>query len=200
MNENNDLNNNVTPVEPVQPTEPVTPAEPVAPAAPVAPATPEVTQPVEPTPVVESAPSAPVAPVEPAAPATPEVTQPVEQTTTQEAGTTTEDGLQENDKLYGVLSYLGVLSLIVLYVIKPKTEYALFHAKQGSNLFIIQLIINIFGGIVTYVLRLAHVPFAGTLVSLVSTAVWVLSLIGLIWAIQGLKKELPVINKIKIIK
>ena len=212
MNENNELNNNVTPVEPVQPTEPAQPVveeAPVVESAPVEPVAPVEAAPVEPVqPAVESAPVEPAKPepIQPvdAAPTVTEpapTTQPVEQTTTtQGEGTTTTEGSQENDKLYGVLSYLGFLSLIVLYVIKPKSDYALFHAKQGSNLFIIQLIINIFDSLVIYILRLAHIPFAGTLVSLVSTAVWILSLVGLIWAIQGVKKELPVINKIKIIK
>ena len=71
---------------------------------------------------------------------------------------------------------------------------------SNQNQTMLYSMLNIFDSLVIYILRLAHIPFAGTLVSLVSTAVWILSLVGLIWAIQGVKKELPVINKIKIIK
>ena len=105
-----------------------------------------------------------------------------------------------NEILYGVLSYLGFLSLIVLFVIKPKSDFGQFHAKQGSNLFIIELVVNVFGGIIRAILAFAGVPFIGRMIGLVSTAVWVLSIIGLIYAAQGKKYELPVVSNIKIFK
>ena len=105
-----------------------------------------------------------------------------------------------NEILYSVLSYIGFLSLIVLYVIKPKTELALFHAKQGANLFIIDLIVAFGGGVIKGVLNSMHVPVFGSVIGLVSTAIWILNIIGLIYAAQGKKYELPVISQIKIIK
>ena len=105
-----------------------------------------------------------------------------------------------NDVLFGVMSYIGFLSLIVLYLIKPKSDFAIFHAKQGANLFIIELIVNVIGGGARFALNTAHVPFAGTIISLASTAIWILSIIGIIYACQGKKEELPIISKGKIIK
>ena len=196
MNENNELNNNattpVTPVAPVEPTAPVTPVEQPS-VQPV-----EGVAPVE-TPVQSVPEGAPVLPTDNAQTTPAQPTVPVEPVTSVPQGDNTTSS-DSNDKLFGIISYLGFLSLIVLYVIKPKSDFALFHAKQGANLFIIELIISIFGSVITYVLRLAHVPFAGTLVSLASTAVWILSLIGLIYAAQGIKKELPVVSAIKIFK
>jgi uncharacterized membrane protein len=197
MNENNENLN----TQPVQPEVPVAPVEPVAPAAPqepVAPVAPAV--PVEPVaPAEQVAPVTPAEPVQPVAPQ-PEAqpVQPAAQATSQtNGGQTTTDN---NDILYGVLSYLGFLSLIVLFVIKPQSDFAQFHAKQGSNLFVIELVVNVFGGVIRWALSLSGIPFVGRLVGLVGTAVWILSIIGLVYAAQGKKYELPVISNIKIFK
>ena len=107
---------------------------------------------------------------------------------------------ESNDILYAVISYIGFLSLIVLYAIKPKSEFALFHAKQAANLFIIDIIVAFGGGIIKGVLNAMHVPVFGSVIGLVSTAIWILNIIGLIYAAQGKKYELPVVSQIKIIK
>ena len=110
------------------------------------------------------------------------------------------DAPTSNDILYAVISYIGFLSLIVLYAIKPKSEFALFHAKQAANLFIIDIIVAFGGGIIKGVLSAMHVPVFGSVIGLVSTAIWILNIIGLIYAAQGKKYELPVVSNIKIIK
>lgn len=104
------------------------------------------------------------------------------------------------DKGAAILSYLGFLSLIALYVMKPQTQFGQFHAKQGVNLFIIDMIVSVGGSIIRGILNSIGVPFVGSLIGLISTAIWVLSIVGLIWAAQGKMEKLPVVGDIKIVK
>ena len=226
---NNEPQVPVAPVEPVAPVQPIEqPAAPVAPAAPVEPVVPQApVAPVAPAapeaPQAPVAPEAPQAPVAPAAPApenlttvAPEavenvptsaaqaVAQPIEsapQTVEPTSNTTSGEDDSKNNILYGILAYGGFLSLILYFGIKPKNDFAQFHAKQGVNLFIMEITVSIFGGIIRYILSgILHVPFVGTLISLASTLLWVLSLIGLVYVFQNKKQELPIVGKIQIIK
>jgi len=100
----------------------------------------------------------------------------------------------ESGKLMAILSYIGILCLIP-YFAEKNNSFVVFHAKQGLNLFILEIIAlvaaNILGGIMymTY-----------TLTSIVEIAVLIFSIIGIVYAAQGEKKELPVIGSIKIVK
>ena len=49
---------------------------------------------------------------------------------------------QSNDKLMGVLSYLGILSLIP-YFIKDQSSFVRYHAVRGLNLFLLELIAGV---------------------------------------------------------
>lgn len=223
MNENNDLNNNVAPVEPVAPVQPVEPVAPVAEPAPVEPVAPAA--PIESvTPVAPAEPVIPAAPVEPAqenlttvqpeavnetpTSAAQAVAQPIENTPApveqpQQTNTEGTASKADNDKLFGILSYIAFLPLIILYGIKPTSDFAIFHAKQGSNLFIIDLIVSVGGYAIRTAVRLLGIPFSGLIslaISLISLGVWILSIIGIIYVIQGKKDELPLVGKIKIIK
>ena len=104
----------------------------------------------------------------------------------------------EAGKGMGILSYLGFLVLIP-YFSEKNNKYVIYHAKQGLNLFIIEVICGIAIGIVGSLLwRLWFI------VNLIDTifgiAAFALSIIGIINVCNGKAKELPVINKIKIIK
>ena len=60
-----------------------------------------------------------------------------------------------NDKVYGILAYLGILFLVPL--LAGKTQFARFHANQGVVLFIADVILGILIGITTGVLGLLGV-------------------------------------------
>lgn len=104
--------------------------------------------------------------------------------------------MDSNDKVFGVLAYIGILWLVPLCA--GKTEFTRFHANQGLVLFLAELVLGIASGI------LAAIPFigfvGGIVGGLVSLAGVVLMIIGIINAAQGQMKELPVIGGIKIIK
>ena len=107
----------------------------------------------------------------------------------------------EANKVLAVLSYLGILSLIPLLAAK-NSEFAQYHAKQGVNLFIIEIIysfaISIISGILLFV------PVIGALVSgllsLLSIVFFILAVMGIVNVLNGKAKELPIVGKIKIVK
>ncbi len=106
-----------------------------------------------------------------------------------------------NDKVYGVLSYFGILWLVGL--LAGKTEFAKFHANQGLVLFIAEVILGIVAGVVSAILM--FVPVVGAIIGgLVTAAVSLgslaLMIIGIVHAAQGQMKPLPVIGGIRIIK
>lgn len=106
-----------------------------------------------------------------------------------------------NDKIYGVLSYIGFLWLVGL--LAGKTEFAKFHANQGLVLFLAEIILGVAVGIVSAILL--FVPIIGTLISGLLGAViglgsLILMILGIVNVAQGQMKPLPIIGGIRIIK
>ncbi|MCM1165789.1 MAG: hypothetical protein NC299_02660 [Lachnospiraceae bacterium] len=87
-----------------------------------------------------------------------------------------------NDKLFGILSYIGFLWLVGL--LAGKTEFTKFHANQGLVLWLASLVCGI-------------VPFLGWICEI---AVFVFMIMGIINAANGEMKDLPLIGKIRILK
>ena len=90
----------------------------------------------------------------------------------------------EENKGMAVLSYIGILVLIPLLA-KKDSKFAQFHAKQGLVIFIGEVIISVIGVI----------PFIGWLIWFVG---WiflvVISIMGIVNALKGQAKELPVVG------
>ncbi|OQX99547.1 MAG: hypothetical protein B6I20_09830 [Bacteroidetes bacterium 4572_117] len=91
-----------------------------------------------------------------------------------------------DDKTIGILSYIGLL-WIVAYVLygKKKSDYNVFHLRQGLGLFIVSIAIYIISSLpmiwrFSWILYFAWVAFA---------------IMGIINAANGEKKELPFIGK-----
>ncbi len=100
----------------------------------------------------------------------------------------------ENNKVISLFSYIGILFLIPLLAAKD-SRYARFHANQGIILFIFAIIVNIVIAI------LGLIPIVGLIIGWVlSIAELVLVIIGIVNAVTGKAKELPLIGKIKILK
>lgn len=86
-----------------------------------------------------------------------------------------------NDKLFGILSYIGILWLIGM--LAGKTQFSKFHANQGFVLWLASIVCAI-------------IPFIGWLCEI---AVFVFMIMGIINVVNGETKELPVIGKIHIL-
>ena len=61
--------------------------------------------------------------------------------------------MDSNDKVFGILSYIGILWIVGLAA--GKTPFAKFHANQGLVLFLAEIVIGIAGGILSFI------PFIG---------------------------------------
>lgn len=100
----------------------------------------------------------------------------------------------ENNKVFAILSYIGILFVVGL-IAAPKSKFARFHANQGLVLFITEIVLGIVSGIVSFI------PVVS---GIVSAVVGIISLvymvIGIYNSASGKAKELPVIGGISIIK
>lgn len=104
----------------------------------------------------------------------------------------------EDGKCLAILSYVSILALIP-YLTEKKNKYVMYHAKQGMNLFIIEVIVGALSPLLCLILFLIA-PLVGLILSIIGFALLILSIIGIINVCNGEAKELPIINKIKIIK
>lgn len=119
-----------------------------------------------------------------------------------------------------ILSYLGILSLIP-YLTEKKNGYVRYHAVQGLNLFIFEMIYSVLYGILTSVIKVngsCGLGYYGSLANafgvtckvtpwwvtvplgIIGLGFGVLAIIGIVNVCQDKAKELPIINQVKIIK
>jgi len=108
----------------------------------------------------------------------------------------------EDNKIMGVLAYLGILVLVPIFAAK-ESPFARFHANQGLILLIAYIALYI----VVAILNAVMITISFTLVAitgLITTLLWLVILvfviIGIINAVKGEMKELPFIGKYKILK
>lgn len=109
----------------------------------------------------------------------------------------------DNNKIFGILAYIGILFLVPLLAAKD-SAYARFHANQGIVLFIAEAVVGIAAGIVTAILSIA-IPIVGVILgSLITGVVSLVSLVfmilGIVNACSGEEKKLPLIGNIQILK
>ena len=107
------------------------------------------------------------------------------------------------NKAMGVLSYIGILVLIPLFARDKQSEYAAFHTNQGLVLFITNLIADALtgGGVFGWASWLFYDYGILHMVSWVLDIVlFVFLIMGIVNACKGIRKELPLIGKIKIIR
>ncbi|MBP5194225.1 MAG: DUF4870 domain-containing protein, partial [Clostridia bacterium] len=92
---------------------------------------------------------------------------------------------------------LGILVLIPILAAKD-SKFARFHSNQGLVLLICEVVVSIVLGI------LSVIPYVGIVFAILS---WIVSIVffvflilGIVNAVQGKAKELPIIGKFKILK
>jgi len=96
----------------------------------------------------------------------------------------------ENDKLMGILAYLGVLVVVPLFA-GGNSKFVKYHANQGLVLFSAMILTNI----------LWVVPFLGWMAApAVGFLLLVLAIMGIVNVVNNEMKPLPIIGGIKLIK
>lgn len=111
----------------------------------------------------------------------------------------------QNNKAMGVLSYLGILFLIPLFAAK-QSKFAQFHARQGLTLCVLEVAYSIATSIIKGILWNV-LPWSmwgiytaiSSIFSLASIFFFVAAIIGIVNAVKGECKELPLIGKIDFI-
>ncbi len=118
---------------------------------------------------------------------------------TNTADTTSEYSPEDisSNKFMAIFAYLGILVLIPVFCAK-NSPYARFHTNQGAVLAIAEIVTNLVISV------LSGFPAIGWLFTLIGgiadVAFLILLVIGIINAVNGKAKELPVIGKIRIIR
>ncbi len=98
--------------------------------------------------------------------------------------------MEGDNKIFNVLSYFGILWLIGL-IAKPNEPDVRFHVNQG----IILSIALFAAGLLNIIPILGQILFG-----LVGLAVFIFAIMGIVSAVKGEQKELPLIGKFKILK
>jgi uncharacterized membrane protein len=92
----------------------------------------------------------------------------------------------QEGKFFAIISYVSFLCVITL-ILKKDNDFALWHAKHGLVLFVME--------VVTFILSI--IPLLGWLIKIFGYALFLLvSLWGIIQAAQGLTNRIPVITDI----
>jgi uncharacterized membrane protein len=92
----------------------------------------------------------------------------------------------QEGKFFAVISYVSFLCIITL-ILKKDNKFALYHAKQGLVLFVMEVAAFI----------LSIIPFLGWLIGIFGYAFFLLiSLWGIMQSTLGIYCRLPVVTKI----
>lgn len=113
----------------------------------------------------------------------------------------------ENGKIMAILSYIIPF---IPYLIEKDNQFVIYHAKQGMNIFIINLIYSLASSIINTFLTLMfknvfmlvnfNSLFIFLPITLIGICISVFYIIGIVNVCNGQAKEIPIINKIQIIK
>ncbi len=107
-----------------------------------------------------------------------------------------QNDIQQN-RVMGVLSYLGILVLIPLFAAR-ESPFARFHCNQGIVLALAEVILS-------FAIRIfGRLPLVGWIIRLVGglggLALFVFAIMGIVNAINGKAKELPLVGGFQILK
>ena len=107
----------------------------------------------------------------------------------------------ESNKVMAILAYFGILVLIPLFAAK-ESKFARYHVNQGLVLFIAEVAYGIVYAVLSSIIWAIswRLYFITRIIGFFSLVFLVLSVIGIVNAVNGQAKELPVIGKIKILK
>lgn len=91
----------------------------------------------------------------------------------------------QEGKFFAVISYISFLCIVTL-LLKKDNKFALFHAKQGLVLFVFEIIFFV----------LSVIPVYWLIGKLIFFAFVLISVLGILQALRGTYKALPLISDI----
>ena len=93
--------------------------------------------------------------------------------------------LSGDEMMTAILSYLGILVLIPLFLVKKRNGFIEFHLKQGIGLLIVEVALW-FAGMALFFLWPLNMVFG-----FLNMIVFIISLVALVKAVMGEKWEIP---------
>ena len=120
--------------------------------------------------------------------------QPEESVDASETPTSSTNSTEDIDSLKAIaaIAYLGILFFVPI-ITHPKSEFAMFHANQGLLLLLAGIIVSVVGSVIPVLGWFVIAPIGGIFIL-------VLFILGLINALQGKMKRLPLIGNFDLIK
>lgn len=103
----------------------------------------------------------------------------------------------EENKVMGVLAYIGILVLIPI-IAAPKSKFARFHSNQGLLLMIIEIVCGVLFGLLGLIPTIGWIFY--TINGLIDLCCLFLLVIGIINVSRGKARVLPIIGGIKLMK
>lgn len=114
-------------------------------------------------------------------------------------------GVNEKDirdnKVMAVLAYLGILVLVPFFMAK-ESRFARYHVRQGLTLFVLEIAYSMIYQILTVAILMVSWRFyyIVRLFGYVALVFPVMAVMGIVNAVNGQEKELPVIGKIRVVR
>jgi len=105
----------------------------------------------------------------------------------------------EDNKIMGVLAYFGILFLVP-YLAAKESPFARFHANQGCILCIVMVAFYIVMVIFSMILPFSLYLIVSLLYLVGGLGITILAILGIINAVKGEMKELPLVGKYTILK
>lgn len=99
-------------------------------------------------------------------------------------------------KVTDIVAYLSPIGFVIAFLVGDR-ENCKFHLNQALVLTIISLALQVLSKIASIIPLIGGI--IGLVISLISLLLFVLWLMGIIGAIQGQEKEIPLIGHIKLI-
>ncbi|MFH1401113.1 MAG: hypothetical protein ABIH41_06355 [Nanoarchaeota archaeon] len=97
--------------------------------------------------------------------------------------------LTNDQMLTGILSYLSILVIIPLIIVKRRDDFIRFHLQQGIVLFVAELIVFVALGALTVL-----IPFLFVISNIMSAVFLIVSIIAIVYAVQGEQWKIPWIS------
>lgn len=108
--------------------------------------------------------------------------------------TTQQTSSSDNGKTVAILSYITWIGWIIAFILhnNNKTSFGAFHLRQSGLIMIISLVLSLFS---RFLMNSYTVAIVGLLIWIISIALLVLAIMGIIRAVNGDTKPLPFIGE-----
>ncbi|MCH2488928.1 MAG: hypothetical protein MK211_02150 [Flavobacteriales bacterium] len=102
-----------------------------------------------------------------------------------------ENNTVEEGKTIAIISYVTIIGLIIAFVMNndKKNDFAAFHIRQSLGIALIGIVIWV---LVSIIYSIVYIPILSWVLQLGVIVLWVL---GLVAAVQGEKKAIPVVGE-----